>query len=704
MQGLCQRMREMSNLNIEDLIGEDIPTDQKALEEIRAKALSSKMFVDRIITRDSKHTGMIITFERLPEYVYCPVEKGFSPTDEWDWPPEKVIMRNRIFTEAEAAQRPDLALTKVFDPRKLIAPAVHAILKRHENEHYKVLTTGIPIIDSEGEKITAVEGKKFGMLALVLSIVFLTVLFRNFTGVVAPFLVILFTLILLYGLMGWFAIPITLISMIIAPLTLVISVSYSIHVINHFRQHFRHTGSRKEAVRYAFEHATWPCFITAATTAMGFVSFLVVPMRPIREVGLACAVGVFITYLLVMLIVPAFFSFGKDKSPKSAARSEDAEKCSPSRLMGKWANLVINNSLLIGLVAFIILAGAIFFAFRMPVDTDSLEMMGDKIEYVRNTRTITERLGGLYSYEVLIEFPEDGMAKDPDVLHTMDAIARKVNTWKSTTMSTSLNNVLKELNWVMHNKDEAYYVIPESRDLIAQYLLLYEMSGGEGTEDWVDYDYRFLRLSVQVDKAASGLEDELNTLQRFAENKFPEGTKVTMVGDVPILIKMLNRLTEGQIKSIGAAFLVISVMMMLILRSFRVGLMSMIPNVFPVVIAMGLMGLLDVSLDMMTVMIAPMIIGIAVDDTVHYFVHFKQEFNKCGGYADANRETFQKIGYAILFTSVVLVVGFSIFGLSNVRSMVHMGIVSGAGILSALLADLFITPVLFVRLKPFGKR
>ena len=167
---------------------------------------------------------------------------------------------------------------------------------------------------------------------------------------------------------------------------------------------------------------------------------------------------------------------------------------------------------------------------------------------------------------------------------------------------------------------------------------------------------------------------------------------------------MLNRLTEGQIKSIGAAFLVISVMMMLILRSFRVGLMSMISNVFPVVIAMGLMGLLDISLDMMTVMIAPMIIGIAVDDTVHYFVHFKQEFNKLDCYADANRETFQKIGYAILFTSVVLVVGFSIFGLSNVRSMVHMGIVSGAGILSALLADLFITPVLFVRLKPFGKQ
>jgi len=310
---------------------------------------------------------------------------------------------------------------------------------------------------------------------------------------------------------------------------------------------------------------------------------------------------------------------------------------------------------------------------------------------------------GFTPNEVLIELPEDGMAKEPEVLMAVDAIDKKVNSWVSTTMTTSLNDMLKEINWVMHNKDDKYYSIPSSRELIAQYLLLYEMSGGEGAEDWVDYDYKTLHISVQVDRHSSTLEKKLNELRFFAENRLPEGTKTTIVGDIPILLKMINMLTDGQMKSVAVAFLVITLMMILILKSLRVGLLSMIPNIFPVVITMGTMGIMDIPLDFSTILIAPMIIGIAVDDTVHYFVHFKQEFLECGSYTNANRETFQKVGYAILFTSVVLVAGFSIFGFANIKSMFHMGLISGIGIFSALVADLFITPVLFVYLKPFGK-
>jgi hypothetical protein len=251
---------------------------------------------------------------------------------------------------------------------------------------------------------------------------------------------------------------------------------------------------------------------------------------------------------------------------------------------------------------------------------------------------------------VLIELPEDDMAKQPEVLRAVDAIAAEADGWEITTMTTSLSDMIKELNWVMHNKDDEYYVIPESRQLIAQYLLLYEMSGGENVEDWVDYDYRMLHVSVQTSMFTSSLEQQLDELRSFALERLPAGTKATVVGDVPILLKMINMLTSGQIKSIAVAFLAITLMMMLILKSFRVGLLSMLPNIFPVVIIMGTMGLLGIPLDMMTIMIAPMVIGIAVDDTVHYFIHFRQEYRERGGYTEANRETFQKVGYAILFT------------------------------------------------------
>ena len=238
-------------LEIEDLVGNDIPTDRETLEEIKKKALSSRMFVDRIITRDSKSTGIFITFERIPEYAYAPVGKKFNPLQEASWPLEKVLMRDQIFTDEEAKQRNDPELTKVRDPRKLIS---------------------------------AKEGSRLGMIALIVSIAFLALIFRRVREVIAPVIVIISVIIVIFGLMGWSGAPVTHISMMIPVLLLVISVSYSIHVINHFRHSFRRTGLRRESVRYAFRPSAWPCFVTAATTAAGFASFAIVPMKQIAHV------------------------------------------------------------------------------------------------------------------------------------------------------------------------------------------------------------------------------------------------------------------------------------------------------------------------------------------------------------------------------------------------------------------------------------
>lgn len=695
-------------LYVEDFIGDEIPDDPESLEEIKRKVLSKELFVDRIITKDAKKTGIAVSFEVIPKVIYAPVEKGFSPLDEANWPAEKVIMQEQIFTEEQAQQRPDLNLTKVPDPRKLIAPALKVILDRHRTDKYTVLTTGIPVIDYEGDRITSSEATKFGLIALLASIVLLVVIFRSFTGILGPFLVLAATLVLTYGMMGWINMPISMTGMIIPPLLLVISVSYSIHVINHFQKAFQRIGSRNESVRYAYEHSAWPCFVTAVTTAMGFASFLIVPMKPIRDIGIACAFGVFVAYVLVMILIPASFSFGKDKTPLSPPLGKGKKKIPPFPKGGSggillwWADFVIRNALIAGVVFLLLLAVLIGFSFKFRVESDMLEVMGDSVKPVQDSRYIAEQLGGMYSYEVFIELPAEGMAKQPKVLKTVDVIAAHVESWETTALSLSLTDIVKDLNMTMHNNDKTYYTIPDDHDLIAQYLLLYEMSGGENTEDWVDYEYKFLRLSVQVKEATMRLGEKFDELRNYMK-EFPEGTKVTITGDVPILLKVFLLLSYGQIKSVLAALVAITFMMMLILKSIRVGLISMIPNVFPVIAITGVMGLLDYPLDIISIMIAPMIIGIAVDDTVHYIVHCKQEFAKTCSYPAANRETFSKMGKAIIFTSVILTIGFSIFGLSEVKSMIHMAVLSSVGIVSALAADLFITPILFVVLKPFGR-
>ncbi len=687
---------------VEPLIGDEIPDDAATLAEIKRKALSKDVYVGSLITQDGKKTGIAVSFEVIPDDVYLAVKPGFSPLDQVTWPAEDVIMQDDVYTFEQMQRQPDVQLTRVADPRKLIAPALRVILDRHPSGDFTVLTTGIPVMDFVGDQITSSEGTKFGLIAMIASIVLLAVIFRSVTAVVGPFFVLLVTLLSTYGMMGWAGLPVSMTGMLIPPLLLVISVSYSIHVINHFQRAFQHTNSRSASLRYAFEHSAWPCFVTAVTTAMGFASFLIVPMKPLRDIGLACAFGVFMAYILVMVVIPIAFSFGLESGNKPAAKNTvDTVRHAP--WLTRWADWVIRHTMPVSVVFVVLTVVLIGFSFKFRVESDMLELMGDRVQPIRDMHYISEQLGGMYSYEVLIELPEEGQAKRPDVLKTVDALAAETESWDSVALSMSMADIVKDLNVTMHNDDRAFYTIPDDGDLIAQYLLLYEMSGGEDTEDWVDYEYRRLRLSVQVKDASTVVGDKIEALVKGSLG-FPDGTTVTLTGDVPILLRVLGLLSYGQIKSVAAALVAITLMMMLILKSVKVGLISMVPNVFPVLAITGVMGMLGYPLDIMTILVAPMIIGIAVDDTVHYIVHFKQEFLACGSYAEANRATFGKVGKAIVFTSVILTIGFAIFGLSIVKSMLHIAVLSSVGILSALAADLFITPILFVRLRPFEAR
>jgi hypothetical protein len=500
--------------------------------------------------------------------------------------------------------------------------------------------------------------------------------------------------------MGWLGIPISIMSMIIPILVLVISVSYSIHVIHHFQHGCEETGSRIQAIRYTFGQAAWPCFVTAATTAMGFASFLVVPIIPIRDVGIICALGVFITYLLVMILISITFSFSRD-IVEVKNRTKASIIFSQSDLMTWWGDWVITHNRLIMAISFIIILLVFIFSLKMRLESDFMKMMGDRNKMVEDMRYMTQHLGGMYSYEVMIELPEDDAAKEPAVLKALDSLSTFVNGWKSTTLSASIPDILKDMNMTMHQNDSLQFIIPETRESIAQYFLLYEISGGEGVEDWVDYDYRILRLSVQTAQVSSSISANFLTLKAYAQKLFPAGTKITIAGDIPIGLKLLDTLSLGQIYSIFLALLVITITMICIIKSIRIGLISMIPNIIPIIVVAGMMGLLNIPLDLFTIMMAPMIVGIAVDDTINYMLHFKQEYETDKSYFQANRETFHKVGKAIVFTSVILIFGFMMFGFSAVRSLTYLGILSGAGILAALLADLLITPILFVTLRPF---
>ncbi len=688
-----------NNLIIEDLFKGGIPKDPEKLNQVKDKVLAKKSYVGSIITADAKSTGIIVQIKALPDSVYASVPENFTPIQQENWPPEEILMKSDLYTNPAAQE----GLNQVLDPRKLITPALRVILNRQPEENVKVYATGTPIINYEPDLVAAQEGGKFGVIALLAAVILMFLLFRSFRAILGPFIVILFTMIMLFGLLGWLNLELSMLIIIIPTLILVISVSYSIHVINHFLYAFNQTGSRAAAVKYAYQESTWPILITAVTTALGFLSFVVLPMPPIKVIGISCALGVFIAYLLVMTIIPIIFSIGKDRTNKKGEIIKQAKQESFRDKMVSWSNFVANNVKFTVLLTVILVLVLIGFSFKMQVDPDILEMIGDDVKFVRDTKYITERLGSPYSYEILIELPEEEMAKNSAILQEVDRMSDLISNWETTSNITSLTNIIKDLNLTMNNNNEGYYTVPDSEQLISQYLLLYEMSGGEGLEEWVNFSYDKMRLSVQVNEFKERLNNDFEKISAYAEQHFPAGTKVTVVGNIPISLQVMEYISQGQITSILLALLVITIIMIIVLKSLKLGLLSMLPNVIPILTIIGLMGMVGIPLNLFTLIIAPMILGIAVDDTVHYFVHFKEEFMEAKSYSKANRETFKKIGPALIFTSVILMIGYGIFSVSKMQAFAHVAILSTAGIFIALVADMFLTPAIIMYLKPFGR-
>ena len=330
--------------------------------------------------------------------------------------------------------------------------------------------------------------------------------------------------------------------------------------------------------------------------------------------------------------------------------------------------------------------------------------MGLKVDYVKDVMEVgRSELGSLYSYDLIVELPENDMAKEPENLKRLDKLQTIVNGYELTKRSTSILDILKDLNQTLNNGDTAFYRIPDTEEEVAQMFLLYENAGGTESEYWMDYDYRRLRLMVEIsDFNSARVERELSRIQNDAEKLFP-GAKITTVGNIPQYVTMMQYLVRGQMLSFVISILIIGVILMIAFQSIRVGLIGLIPNMMPAIFVGGYMGWAGVPLDMMTATLLPMMLGMAVDDTIHFINHSKLEYDRTQHYQTAIRRTFRVVGIAIVITSIITSAVFASFCSSVCNMCLNFGLMAIIGILSALAGDLFVTPILVSKCKVFGK-
>jgi predicted RND superfamily exporter protein len=314
---------------------------------------------------------------------------------------------------------------------------------------------------------------------------------------------------------------------------------------------------------------------------------------------------------------------------------------------------------------------------------------------------VDERMGGAMSVEIMLDTGKPDGIKDLDFLRKAERLQEHLDADANVTKTISLLDILKKINEAMHGGDPARHALPDNNDLIAQYLLLYEMSSGRELDKMASFDNRVARLTAKtrtLDTRQVRLLSE--DIAAFSRDLFGPGVRVTVSGSLDWTRSMNDLLLDGQRQSFIAALISVSLLMCLTLRSLRLGILSMIPNIFPVFMTLGFMGFAGIYMDMQLMCFSAFIIGVVVDDTIHFLFHYREEFEKTRSYEQALRETFATTGRPLLFTSLTLFSGFAVLLFSDVTGVMKFGGLACFAFSLALAADFFIMPAILLLFRP----
>lgn len=652
-----------------------IPSDPAALQKAKDFILSRKSIVNKLVTRDATETWLVLSLKATP------------PEEVWS----KTSNKAPMYVIGEAA------INIVTDPK-------------YQSSAYTIKPAGLPYTETEEQVVMGRETLKSVGLSFLCMIILLIVFTRSLRGTLVPLFATFFAITTVLGFMGFLHIT-GMSEMMSVPIVLAmaLSVGYSIHLVNSFKTSFYELGKRKEAVVASIENTGWPLFFTVVTTAASVLSFLTTDLKPIRWMGATSAAMVFAVYIYVSVLIPILMSFGKDIADAENAHTKSAAFAQKTDARFEHFGRSVIKRRKTVLVAFILITAACIPAlFKIDVNMDSFKFMGLRIPYVKRIYEITQsQLGSYFNYNIMLTFDEDDAVKNPDVLKKIDELSTLIGSFKLTKLNNgvpkifSILDIVKEMNQTMHADDPAFYTIPDDEDLLAQLLFLYEISGGQ-TSRWVDEEFRTLRMAIDVAAYdANELAANMKTVEQTCTQLFPQAD-CHLMGAAVQFAELNNKIVFGELYSFLTSLVAIAILMMLVFGSVKMGLIGLIPNIFPVIVIGAIMGYLDIPLDIITMAIMPMILGIAVDDTIHFTNHTKYLFEKEKSYDRAIFGTFYSIGKTLAMTTIILSATFLVYLTCKIDAILRLGVLAAVGLLSALAADYLMTPILIYISKPFG--
>jgi len=691
------------------------PQTDKALA--RQEFLSSPLYRNLLISPDGKTTALQIHFRRD--------ETWHRLLEQRNRLREKRLHSGLSLQESEelasVSQQFDTYSSRLQDLQNREIAAIRSIMDRHR-EKAELYLGGVPMITSDSIDFIRHDIITFGIGVLCFLILILTAAFHKPRWVILPMLTCLAASVITVGFLGLVDWPVTVVSSNFISLLLIITLSLTVHLIVRYRELHAQSpdASQLVLVRETVRAKAAPCFYTAITTMVAFGSLLFSGIRPVIDFGWMMAIGIAVAFLLVFTLFPAALMFLQPGTPANRDDLTDRITHFFARLIRAHDSRTLMVFIILGVLS---IAGISF----LTVENRFIDYFKETTEIYRGMELIDRNLGGTTPLDVIVDAPADFLAPEeeewedpfaddfgPDMtgsvgitgtsywfntyrLEDVFSLHRYLDSLPETGKVLSISTAMETLSQLDKK------IVSDNFSLAILYKKLPEDIRQTLFQPYMSADGNQIRFAIRIFESDPSLQREvlLEKIRHDLTGEMDlEEDQVHLTGMLVLYNNMLQSLFRSQILTIGVVFLVILLMFAILFRNLKMAGLAIIPSVFAAGLVLGLMGWLKIPLDLMTITIAAISIGIAVDDTIHYIHRFTNEFRKDRDYWAAVDRSHATIGRAMYYTSITITLGFSILALSNFVPTIYFGLLTGFAMLVALLANLTLLPLLIVWLKP----
>lgn len=616
-------------------------------------------------------------FERLPFYENLLYNK-------------KGVLQTAIYLKKEIVNTPERA-DFIID---VLIPTIEEFEKQNNID---VRISGMPYIRTLNSLNITQEMGIFVVGALLITAIIFFFFFRSFRATFITLLVVGIGVVWAFGFIGWFRYEITVLSALIPPLIIVIGVPNAVFLINKYQQEVKKHGNQAKSLQRVISKIGNATLMTNITTASGFATFVFVKSQLLREFGILASVNIISIFILALLIIPIIYSF-----------MPLPEKKHLNHLEKRWMENVVNwmertvkrDRIGIYITTVIVIILGIIGLYKIRVSGSLIEDMPRSKQFYKDIKFFENEFGGIMPLEILIDTKKEKGVMKLSTLKKIEKLNETIETFPELSKPISINNLVKYSKQAYYNGNPKYYQLPTSQE--KAYILSYTKNSAKNSSmlnNFVDSTGRYARITTFMKDIGTDkmdiIQERLNAVikKNFSNDRF----NVSLTGKALVFLKGTNYLIKNLVISLSLAILLISIFMAWMFRSPQMILISLIPNMLPLLITAGLMGFFDIPIKPSTILVFSIAFGISVDDTIHFLAKYRQELlSNNWKIKPAVYAALKETGVSMFYTSIVLFFGFLVFTISSFGGTIALGGLVSVTLLLAMVSNLLLLPSLLL--------